>query len=159
MRCVKSQVFAAAFVAAMAVAADRCEAGPFSPLAGSWVGSGTLTVSGARERIRCRAIYFVSATGESLRQILRCASDSYIIDVNADVTEIGGRVSGTWHESSSGVTGTLTGIVRGAVIQATVSGLGFEAPLLIVTHGRSQHATINLGGPTIAGVAVNFHRL
>jgi hypothetical protein len=159
MRCVKSLSFAAAFVAATAVSIGQSEAGPFSPLAGSWVGSGTLTVSGARERIRCRAIYFVSARGDSLRQILRCASDSYIIDVNSDVTEIDGRVSGTWHEASSGVTGTLTGVVRGAVIRGIVSGLGFEAPLSIITHGRSQYATISLGGPTIAGVAVNFHRL
>lgn len=159
MRCVKSQVFAAAFVAAMAVAIGKCDAGPFSPLAGSWVGTGTLTVSGARERIRCRAIYFVSAGGESLRQILRCASDSYIIDVNSDVTEIDGKVSGTWHEASSGVTGTLTGIVRGAVIQGVVTGLGFEAPVSLITHGRSQHATISLGGPTVAGVVVNFRRM
>ncbi len=156
---VRSLGFATVLVALAAFGIGGSEAGPFSPLAGNWVGSGTLTVSGARERLRCRAIYFVSAAGESLRQILRCASDSYIIDVNSNVTEIDGKVSGTWHEASSGVTGTLTGIVRGPVIQALVSGIGFTAPLSLVTRGRSQHATINLGGPTVAAVVVTFHKV
>ncbi len=162
MRCdkLRPQFFAVALATVLTISIDgAAHAGPFSPLAGDWAGSGTLTVSGTRERLRCRAIYFVSAGGESLHQILRCASDSYIIDVHSDVTEIDGNVSGTWNESTSGVTGTLTGSVRGPVIRAIVSGFGFTAPLSIVTHGGIQHATISLGGPTVAGVIVTFHRV
>ncbi|MEI9916808.1 MAG: lytic murein transglycosylase [Methylovirgula sp.] len=81
---------------------DSSFAGPFSSLAGNWAGNGTLTMSGTRERIRCRAIYFVSSGGESLQQILRCASDNFIIDVHSNVIEIDGRLSGTWQETSSG---------------------------------------------------------
>jgi hypothetical protein len=89
---------------------------------------------------------------------LRCASDSYVIDVNGDVVEIDGNLSGTRRERTSGVTGTLSGIVRGSIIRGVVSGIGFSAPLSLITRGRSQYASISLGGATGAGVVVYFHR-
>ena len=154
-----SQFFAAFFIAALMSIGGPCLAGPFEPLAGSWAGSGTLTMSGTREGIRCRAIYFVSSGGQALQQILRCASDNFIIDVHSDVVEIDGKLSGTWQETSSGVSGSLSGIVRGGTIRGFISGLGVTASLLLVTRGRSQYASINLTGGTTAAVAVSFHRM
>jgi hypothetical protein len=155
-----SQFFAAFFAAALTMSiGDPCLAGPFEPLAGNWVGSGTLTMSGTRERIRCRAIYFVSSGGEALQQILRCASDNFIIDVHSHVIEIDGRLSGTWQETSSGVSGSLSGIVRGGAIRGFISGLGVTASLSLVTRGRSQYASISLSGGTTAAVVVSFHRM
>jgi hypothetical protein len=146
-----SQFFAAFFAAALMMSiGDPCLAGPFEPLAGSWAGNGTLTMSGTRERIRCRAVYFVLAGGESLKQVLRCASDNFIID---------GRLSGSWQETSSGVSGSLSGIVRGGAIRGFISGLGVTASLSLITRGRSQYASINLSGGTTAVVVVNFHRM
>jgi hypothetical protein len=143
----------------LAFAADPGFAGPFSSLAGNWAGSGTLTMGGTREPIRCRAIYFVSAGGSSLQQILRCASDNFIIDVHSDVAEIDGRLSGSWHESSSGVSGSLSGVARNGAIRGVITGLGVTASLSLITHGRSQFASINLTGSTNAGVLINFHRM
>jgi hypothetical protein len=155
-----SQFFAAFFAAVLMMSiGDQCLAGPFEPLAGNWVGSGTLTMSGTRERIRCRAIYFVSSGGEALQQILRCASDNFIIDVHSDVVEIDGKLSGTWRETSSGVNGSLSGIVRGGAIRGFISGLGVTASLSLVTRGRSQYASISLSGGTTAAVVVSFHRM
>jgi hypothetical protein len=155
-----SQFFAAFFAAALMMSiGDPCLAGPFEPLAGSWAGNGTLTMSGTRERIRCRAVYFVLAGGESLKQVLRCASDNFIIDVHSDVVEIDGRLSGNWQETSSGVSGSLSGIVRGGAIRGFISGLGVTASLSLITRGRSQYASINLSGGTTAVVVVNFHRM
>ncbi len=134
-------------------------AGPFSALAGNWVGSGTLTMGGVRERLRCRAIYLVSPRGESLRQFLRCASDSYVVAVDAGVVEIDGRLSGTWRELTSGVSGTLTGLVRGPAIAGIVCGLGLNARLSLYTRGRSQRASINLDGAGATGVVVTFRRV
>ncbi|MGP8233664.1 MAG: hypothetical protein ACLQL2_13580 [Methylovirgula sp.] len=151
---------AALVVGALALLnSESWAAGPFSPLAGNWVGSGTITMGGVRERLRCRAIYLVSPRGESVRQFLRCASDSYVVAVDGDVVEIDGRLSGTWRELTSGVTGTLTGLVRGPAIAGIISGLGLSARLSLYTRGRSQHASINLYGPSIAGVVVTFRRL
>ncbi|QAY96816.1 hypothetical protein CWB41_14620 [Methylovirgula ligni] len=146
-------------IAALAFQNSESRAGPFSPLAGDWVGSGTLTMGGVGQRLRCRAIYIVSPRGESLRQFLRCASDSYVIAVDSDVTEIDGRLSGTWRELTSGASGTLTGLVHGPSVAGVVSGLGLSAKLSIYTRGRSQYASINLYGPSIAGVVVTFHRV
>jgi hypothetical protein len=155
-----SQFFAAFFAAALMMSiGDPCLAGPFEPLAGNWVGSGTLTMSGTRERIRCRAIYFVSSGGQALQQILRCASDNFIIDVHSNVIEIDGRLSGTWQETSSGVSGSLSGIARGGAIRGFISGLGVTASLSLVTRGRSQYASISLSGGTTAAVVVSFHRM
>ncbi len=155
-----SQFFAAFSAAALMMSiGDPCLAGPFEPLAGNWVGSGTLTMSGTRERIRCRAIYFVSSGGQALQQILRCASDNFIIDVHSDVIEIDGRLSGTWQERSSGVSGSLSGIVRGGAIRGFISGLGVTASLSLVTRGRSQYASISLSGGTTAAVVVSFRRM
>jgi hypothetical protein len=148
----------AAALTAVLLSGGSAEAGPFSSLAGRWEGSGILTISGgSREPIRCRAIYFVSDGGQSLRQILRCASDTYVVDVNADVVERAGQISGNWAERTSGASGSLSGYVRGDVIRGTISGLGISAPLSIVTHGRFQHASISLGA-SVAGVVVNFRR-
>lgn len=156
----RSQFFAGIFVAAlMSLIGDPCLAGPFSPLAGNWAGNGTLTMSGTRERIRCRAIYFVSSGGESLQQILRCASDNFIIDVHSDVVEIDGRLSGTWRETSSGVSGSLSGVARAGTIRGLISGLGVTASLSLITRGRSQYASINISGATTAAFVVNFRRM
>lgn len=162
MRSGKAGLLLRAVLVVAALAFQNSEsraAGPFTPLAGDWVGSGTLTMGGVGERLRCKAIYFVSPRGESLRQFLRCASDSYVIAVDSDVTEIDGRLSGTWRELTSGASGTLSGLVRGPSVTGIVSGLGLSARLSISTHGRSQHASIDLYGPSIAGVVVTFHRI
>jgi hypothetical protein len=70
--------------------------GPFVGLAGAWNGSGRIEMqSGASERIRCRARYSVSQAGEVILQELRCAGDSYRIEVNSTAQSDGDSLSGT----------------------------------------------------------------
>jgi hypothetical protein len=149
----------AAVFALLAIQGGNALSGPFTPLDGTWIGSGTIEMpSGSHERIRCRASYVVSPSGASLNQVLRCASDSYQLDINADVTEQGEAVSGTWAETTRGATGTLTGVVHGGTIQGTITGIGFTAALTLVTHGRTQFVSIRLNSSEIAGVTVSFRR-
>src|SRR3712207_8864383 len=54
--------------------------------------------SGTTERLRCQATYAVASTGTSLRQNLRCASDSYNFELRTDINADGGRVSGVRSE-------------------------------------------------------------
>ena len=57
--------------------------GPFVGMSGSWSGAGTITMTnGATERIRCKAAYVVNAAGKVVQQTLRCASDSYRMEVS-----------------------------------------------------------------------------
>jgi hypothetical protein len=149
---------AAAFVL-LAVQSGNAFGGPFTPLSGTWIGTGTIeTPSGSQERLHCRASYVVSPSGDALNQVLRCASDSYQVNIGSDVTEQGGAVSGTWTETTRGATGTLTGVVHGGTIQGTISGVGFTAALTLTTRGRSQFVSIRLNSSEIAGVTINFHR-
>jgi len=59
--------------------------------------------NGAAERIRCRATYAVNGAGRALQQTLRCASDSYRLDISSNVVSEGGALSGSWSEATRGV--------------------------------------------------------
>ena len=52
--------------------------GPFENLAGAWSGSGTITMKdGGHERVRCSGTYTVGSDGNTMRNELRCSSDSW----------------------------------------------------------------------------------
>jgi hypothetical protein len=152
---------AAAIFAAITLNAGDALAGPFTSLQGKWVGGGTISMrDGTRERIRCRASYSVPPSGNSLTQVLLCASDSYKFDVNSTVSEQGGAISGSWTETTRNATGSVTGRVRGPVIEVLVTGVGFSAGISILTRGGAQAVAIKpQGGTDVAGVAVTLHRL
>jgi len=133
--------------------------GPFAGLAGAWNGSGRVDMqSGTSERIRCRARYSVSQAGEVLLQELRCASDSYRIDVNSTSQSDGGSLSGTWTELTRNVTGTLSGRASRGSIHARVTALGFSAGLTVHTAGDTQSVTIIPEGNDVRSVAVTMKR-
>jgi hypothetical protein len=134
--------------------------GPFAHLAGSWSGAGTIvTTDGTRERIRCQATYAVADGGHVVVQNLRCASDSYRFFVTSQVREEGGRISGSWAETTRSVSGTLAGQATGSTILGTVSGAGFSASLSLVTRGSSQSVSIRPNGAAdIVEVAVSLRR-
>jgi hypothetical protein len=149
------------FAATLAPEANAAGApGPFSHLAGSWSGAGTITTSsGTRERIRCVATYRVGEAGHALEQDLRCASDSYKFNVISVVRTEGGRLSGTWSETSRNVSGDVSGSVSESQILATVTGTGFSAGLALITRGTSQSVTIRpSGGTDVVEVAVNMRK-
>ncbi len=151
---------AAAIFAAVTLNAGDAFAGPFTSLQGKWVGSGTISMKdGTRERIRCRASYSVPAGGDSLTQVLLCASDSYKFDVDSTVTAQGGAISGSWTETTRNATGNVSGQVRGPVIEVLVTGVGFSAGISILTRGAMQAVAIRpQGGTDVVDVAVTLHR-
>ncbi|HLH13042.1 MAG TPA: hypothetical protein VKV77_14350 [Methylovirgula sp.] len=154
--------FAAALFAGLAFQTVGASAeGPFASLAGSWAGSGTISMnSGTHERIRCRGTYDVSQGGDTLTQSLLCASDSYKFDVQSTVSEQGGAISGNWTETTRNASGTVSGQIRGPVIQVLVTGVGFTAGISIATRGRTQSVAIRpSGGTDVAGVIVTLHRI
>jgi len=134
--------------------------GPFAHLAGNWSGAGTITTTnGTRERIRCQATYSVGEGGHGVVQNLRCASDSYKFFVTSEVREEGGRISGSWAETTRNVSGTLAGQATDSVIQGTVSGAGFSAGLSLVTRGATQSVSIRPNGAAdIVEVAVSLRK-
>ena len=146
--CLKAALFASAIllISAQAQAGPGSE-GPFLGLSGHWSGAGTVTLTnGARERLRCKAACAVNATGKAVQQTLRCASDSYRVEISSNVISEGGSLSGSWAEATRGVAGNISGRASGAEIVANVAGAGFTARLDVRTQGERQSVTIRPQG-------------
>jgi hypothetical protein len=135
---------AATLVAALAfTSASYAQSGPFAGMAGVWSGGGTVTLDdGSTERIRCRATYAVGEGGNGLNQSLTCASDSYRFNLASNVIASGGSLSGTWSESSRGITGNLEGRAANGTFQVIASAPGFNANITLTTRGNRQSVVI-----------------
>jgi hypothetical protein len=130
-------------VATVSGSASYAQSGPFAGMAGNWSGGGTVTLDdGSSERIRCRATYAVGAGGAGLNQSLTCASDSYKFILASNVVAQGGALSGTWSESSRGITGNLEGRGGNGIFQVVASAPGFTASLSLTTRGNRQSVVI-----------------
>src|ERR1700760_1499847 len=128
--------------------------GPFAGFDGSWSGTGTVALSdGTNEKIRCKASYKVA--GQSLKQSLHCASDSYKFDLSSDVTSQGDRISGNWSEANRNVFGNLQGTAGGGQIEVFVEASGFAANLTLRTNGNRQTVQISSKGE-IRGVNITM---
>jgi hypothetical protein len=151
---------AAISAALLLASAAHAETGPFTGLAGSWSGGGTVALAGGpKERITCRANYAVGGGGANLRQSLRCASDSYRFDLTSDVQDQGGQLTGTWSEASRNVQGALFGQAQGGGrLQVSVNGPGFVANVSLITQGDRQTVTVNAQGNESAGASITLNR-
>jgi hypothetical protein len=134
--------------------------GPFLGLSGHWSGAGTVTMTnGATERIRCKAAYAVNATGKAVQQTLRCASDSYRVEIISNVISEGGSLSGSWADATRGVSGNVSGRASGAEILVNVAGAGFTARLDLRTQGDKQSVTIRpQGGSDVTAVSISLRK-
>ena len=142
---VRSLIITAAllFAAFVPLSASYAQSGPFTGMAGVWSGGGSVTLDdGSTERIRCRATYAVGAGGNGLNQSLTCASDSYRFNLASNVVASGGSLSGTWSESSRGITGSLDGRGSNGNFQVIASAPGFSANITLTTRGNRQSVVI-----------------
>jgi len=134
--------------------------GPFLGLSGHWSGAGTVTMTdGTTERIRCKVAYAVNAAGKAVEQTLRCASDSYRVEISSNVISEGGSLSGSWAETTRGLSGNVSGHATGAEILANVAGAGFTARLDVRTHGDRQSVTIRpQGASDVTAVSIALRK-
>jgi hypothetical protein len=132
---------------------------PFAGMSGVWSGRGTISLEGgAREAIRCRATYAVRGDGNGLQQTLRCASDSYRIELSSNVIANGGRLSGTWSEATRNISGDLEGSTSGGRFHVTVSAGTFSANLSLTTRGNSQTVVIRSDSGEFKGANITLSR-
>jgi hypothetical protein len=159
--CLKKAVIASAILLISAQAqAEPGSERPFLGLSGHWSGAGTVTMAnGATERIRCKAAYAVNAMGKAVQQTLRCASDSYRVEISSNVISEGGSLSGSWAEATRGVAGNISGRASGAEIVVNVAGAGFTARLDLRTQGERQSVTIRpQGGTDVTAVSIALRK-
>lgn len=154
------QLVAAAVPLLLAAIPVHAAEGPFAGMAGNWSGNGSVSVSnGSNERIRCRATYSVTPSGETLHQVLRCASDSYKFDINSNVLAgPSGVLSGTWTETSRQVTGAISGQIQNGSISSYVKGPVFSATLEVNTKGDRQTVAIKPDTQEIKAITIELKR-
>jgi hypothetical protein len=147
-----------AFVLSLGSGPGQAQESPFESLRGSWSGGGTITATGGRERIRCRATYTPGERGTTLRMSLRCASDSYKFELESNLRQSGGQLSGTWSELSRKIDGSISGTTSASTINATALSPGFSAFLTVSTRGTSQSVSIQSPGSEISQVSISLAR-
>lgn len=134
-------------------------AGPFTELAGSWAGAGTLTrKAGTNERLRCQARYDVGNAGEQVNLRLTCASDTFKFDLTGYIISNGGAISGQWSEPNYNSSGSLDGRVSDGKIDAHAVGNTFSAYLIVGTQGNRQSVTIQPQETDVTRVSLTFQR-
>jgi hypothetical protein len=142
-----------------AVIPAQAATGAFAALAGNWSGGGTLQMAnGGSEPLRCRASYSVGSDGGKLRLSIRCASDSYRIDLASNVASNGTAISGQWSEASQNASGTLSGQANGNRITALARGDTFSANLSLTTQGNRQTIAIRPRGTQVQSVSLTLSR-
>ena len=98
-----------------------------------------------------------TGSGTKLQQTLRCASDSYKVELSSDVVSDGAQLSGTWSGSSRGISGSLQGRSNSGHISVVAEGAGFSANLDLTTRGNRQSFSIGSKGD-IRNVAMTMVR-
>ncbi len=154
-------VAAAALPLFLAPQARAQGSAPFAGFSGSWSGGGDIAMTdGSRERIRCRASYSVSPSGQALHIDINCASDSYKVQVisNAVVSE-GGHLSGTWREVTRQAEGSVSGQLTGpGQFQASLEGTVYGIELSVNTRGGLQAVAIEAQGTDVKSVHIQMRR-
>jgi hypothetical protein len=91
---------------------------------------------------------------------LRCASDSYNIDLAASVVYQGGAISGSWQETTRNVNGGISGrsASEGRQIQAVAQAVGVTSNITLITRGNRQSWEIVTPGAEVPEVTVSLDR-
>src|ERR1700674_1156983 len=128
-------------------------------VAGSWSGSGTMKPSdGPRERVRCQIDYAPTKAGQSVNMNVRCASDVYKMDLNANIDQSGSALSGTWFESQYRQGGKVSGQNVNGVIEAKVESDTITALLTVRTKGNRQTFVMDSPGAWVSHVSIELVR-
>lgn len=127
-------------------------------LAGTWSGGGQIRLADGRsERLTCRAFYNSRDGGNGLGIALRCASQSYKIELRSSVRLSGGRVSGTWEERSFNAGGEITGSASSGSLRLSFSGT-MTGSMSVSYAGSSQRVSISTAGGELSSVSLSLSR-
>ena len=131
----------------------------FNSLAGSWSGVGSMKPSdGPPERIRCKVNYAVDSAGEAVKLSLRCASDSYKMDLSANIVQNGTVLSGNWFESQYRQGGKFSGEHDNGIVKAKIESDTITALLTMQTTGDHQLFAMESPGAWISQVSIRLLR-
>ena len=139
------------------VASSHAE-GPFPRLAGSWTGNGRVVLEqGKTEQISCRASYTAKSAGADLALSIRCASNSYKIEMRATLNQQDGHVTGQWEERTFNAAGSVSGRATDTKLNLAISG-GVSGTMLVTSSDASQRIEIRTVGSGLSGVTISLAR-
>lgn len=144
---------------AIALPASAAGASPFTGMAGSWSGTGTVRFEGGQsEQLRCRGSYTVKNSGAGMGLALRCASASAKIDLRSLLDYHGGRVSGSWEERTFNASGDVSGRASNGHLSLVIGG-GLSGSMSVSFTGSSQSVSIRTSGTGLKGVSISLRRI
>jgi len=136
-------LLAVSFAAASPTSATSSKAtgNPFDQLKGYWRGGGIMTpINGKPEKVSCRVTYNVA--GNAVTQTMNCAGTDYKVNTTSKFNYNGGKISGSWNESTHEATGGISGTAKGSTVHARISGDKFSGRMSISLSGKGH--TINI---------------
>jgi hypothetical protein len=137
------------------VPASAEEPSPFSKVAGRWLGEGRLGIrEGATEQVKCRVTYILQEQGAQVRQTIRCATDSGMVEVQSTVTHASGALTGTWKELSRNWSGELAGSITANGFKVAVKGSELNANMDIVVKDVRQIIEIQFIDSSLIGLTL-----
>jgi hypothetical protein len=146
---------------AMKKAPPKGTGNPFDLLNGYWSGGRTVAPGkGNPEKVSCRVTYNVA--GSAVTQNMRCASTDYKFNTASKLTYDGGKINGSWSETTYDAAGSVNGTAAGNTVQAIISGDKFSGRMSINVSGLSH--TMNIvqfdpkSGSYRQAASVSLHR-
>lgn len=128
-------------IVASSAASTKAGGNPFDQLEGYWRGGGTMTpMNGKPEKVSCRVTYNVA--GSAVTQTMNCADTDYKVNTTSKFTYSGGKISGSWNESTYSATGGVSGTAKGNIVHAPISGDKFSGRMSMSVSGKGH--TINI---------------
>jgi hypothetical protein len=128
-------------VSSASAASTKASGNPFDQLKGYWRGGGTMTpMNGKAEKVSCRVTYNVA--GSSITQTMNCAGTDYKVNTTSKFNYNGGKISGSWNESTYSATGGMSGTAKGNTVHARIAGDKFSGRMSISVSGKGH--TINI---------------
>jgi hypothetical protein len=134
-------LFSLAALLLVATAAGAQSGDPFEALKGEWKGGGTVTpMGGDPVKVACKVTYDLA--GQTLSQNFRCAGEDTTIKTQTKMTDKGGKISGSWTESTYDRTGGINGTATDKTIHARISGDKFSGRMSVNLTDKGH--TINI---------------
>lgn len=113
---------------------------------------------GPPERVRCKVDYVVKSEGQSVKMDVRCASDAYKMELNANIDQNGSELSGNWFESQYRIGGKVSGQNANGFIDARIEGDKITALLAVRTKGNRQSFSMESPGAWVSQVSIDLLR-
>ena len=130
-----------------------------SAMSGFWSGPGRIEFDAAQsEALRCKAYYTTKEPSDHLSMAIHCAGASYKIELRAQLTAQGNKLSGSWEERSFNASGTARGHIDDKTVSLVVDGGGFHATMLVVHDSAKQSVSITTQGIGLKKVDVSLNR-